>query len=73
MNYKKQRNSKGQLIHAYGECEDCGKKFQAKNAVAVAARHTDATGHSTWVETGYRTKFFIGEERDTPINQKTIF
>ena len=71
--YRKQRNSKGALIKAYGECEDCGKIFNAKNAVAVAARHTDTTGHTTWVETNYRTRFFVGTDDGIPQNQQTIF
>ena len=72
-NFKKQRNSKGKLISAYGECEDCGKVFKSKNAVAVAARHTDSTGHTTWVETNYSTRFFIGIDNNIPPGQTTIF
>lgn len=73
MLYRRLRKSKGGLVHWDGECEDCGKKFTSKNALAVAARHTDATGHTTRVETGYSTKFFVGDDDGIPKNQKTVF
>ena len=31
-------------------CHGAGAVWQGKNAMAVAARHHDQTGHMTWVE-----------------------
>ena len=71
-NYRSQRKSKGGLIHAYGKCETCGKEFHQKNAMAVAARHTDATGHRVSVEAAYYTEFYVGIDDDVPKNQQTF-
>lgn len=41
------------IIHAQGGCFQCHgttTKWWGKNALAVAARHHDATGHSVWCE-----------------------
>ena len=73
MRYRLLRKSKGSLVHAEGYCLDCGKEFTSRNALAVAARHTDSTGHTTSVDTGYHTRFFVGEEKDVPKDQSTVF
>ncbi len=31
-------------------CQECDKRWDSKNAQAVAAKHTGATGHTTNVE-----------------------
>ena len=71
--YRQQRKAKGGLVHYYGECMVCEKVFNSRNAIAVAARHTDATGHTTWVETGYHTRFYVGDEDEKPKGQGTVF
>lgn len=36
--------------------------WTSANAVAVAARHTDATGHKTWAEQIISTVYFCGAD-----------
>lgn len=40
-----------------GGCFDCGKAWNGKNTLAVAARHYDATHHSVWVDTIMSTRY----------------
>ena len=40
-----------------GGCFDCGKEWDGKNTLAVAARHYDATGHSVWCDTILTTRY----------------
>ena len=60
--YKSQRRKKSGLIHYDGHCQDCDMEFSSANAVGLAARHTDATGHHTYVETGHYYSFFVVDE-----------
>lgn len=50
------------------ECQDCGKRWQTKNAQAVAARHHDSTGHR--VAVNIQTYICYGDtkgrKKDTP-------
>jgi len=39
-------------VHWIAECRDCGKRWEARNAVAVAVRHSKAHGHTTTAEVG---------------------
>lgn len=41
------------LIHALAECRTCGKVWDSKNAMGVAARNNQATGHEVAVEVCY--------------------
>lgn len=37
------------ISHVLAECHDCGKVFDARNALGLAAQHHDKTGHCvTW-------------------------
>jgi hypothetical protein len=46
-------------IHA--GCMDCDKQWNTRNALAIAARHHDATGHTTWCDQVIMTRY--GEMR----------
>ena len=47
-------------------CDRCGKEWTSANAQAVAARHTDATGHVTWFETVLRMQYGSGSKETQP-------
>lgn len=53
------------LVCRYG-CEDdeCDFGGEAKNGVALAARHAKALGHDAWAEPSYRHTFPAGGEDD---------
>ena len=39
------------VVHAIGGCRNCEAEFTNwKNALALAAKHAKATGHTTWAE-----------------------
>lgn len=38
------------VASAKGGCRRCGKLWDARNAMAVAAKHAERTGHETWAE-----------------------
>ena len=45
------------LVDAKSGCLECGLVWTSRNAVAIAARHHDATGHSTWAEQVISTRY----------------
>lgn len=49
------------LIHALATCSDCGKRWESRNAMGVAARHHQSTGHTVVVEVAYAHRY--GESR----------
>ena len=54
------RETRSGIIHAIGGCHVCHgseAQWEGKNAMACAARHHDATGHSTWVEQCISVKY----------------
>ena len=54
------RETRSGMVHYVGGCYQChgnGPGWFAKNVVGVAARHHDATGHTTWTEVAIRTRF----------------
>lgn len=67
------RKPKYQRIHytstdARAGCRDCAytePRWFGKNAQAVAARHTDATGHKTWVESMLMITYTTTERPDS--------
>jgi len=44
------RETRAGITSVIGGCNVCGKVWESKNTLALAAKHHDATGHSTWVE-----------------------
>lgn len=47
------RETRAGITSSMAGCWHCGgsdARWHGKNALAVAARHHDATGHSTWCE-----------------------
>ena len=44
------RKTRAGITGCMAGCFVCGKEWQSKNALALAARHHDATGHATWAE-----------------------
>jgi hypothetical protein len=55
------------VVHVIAGCETCDgpmvAKWTARNAQAVAARHHDATGHTTWAEVGLSSRY--GPKQET--------
>ena len=41
------------LISCHAWCVDCGKVWEARNSMGVAAMHHHKTGHKTMVESTY--------------------
>jgi len=56
------------VTNAKASCRVCAKTWAGPNAMAVAARHTDATNHATRVEVHMVVEY--GEE---PENQPGLF
>jgi hypothetical protein len=57
------RNGFSAIMTCQGGCFDCGRSWEGKNTLAVAARHYDATGHNTWVDTITTTRYgFYGRD-----------
>lgn len=53
----------------FAGCFDCNGSEQiwtAPNAQGVAARHHDATGHTTWVEVNMSVRYGDGKTMQTP-------
>lgn len=47
------RPTRSGIVHVMAGCRECHGEdahWQSKNALACAARHYDATGHTTWCE-----------------------
>lgn len=47
------RETRAGIVHTIAGCYVCHggeSHWESKNALAVAARHHDATGHTTWCE-----------------------
>lgn len=50
------------LVHALAQCRHCDKSWESRNAMGVAARHHQATGHTVIVEVCYA--HFYGKDID---------
>lgn len=64
MSYKSLRKTRAGLVHVFGYCENCDWQVGSKNGVGLAAQHTDRTGHTTRVETGYAITFHIASAKE---------
>lgn len=49
------------------ECNGSDFIWSSKNAQGVAARHHDATGHTTWVEVNMSIKYGDGSRMIAPV------
>lgn len=52
-------------VDAQAECEGCGKKWEGRNAQAVAARHFECTGHTVHSEVNV-SYTYRAEPREEP-------
>ena len=66
------RNGWSSITSCMAGCFDCGgdAKWFGKNALAVAARHYDATGHHVWVEQVMATRYGYRDD-DAPAKATT--
>lgn len=58
----------------FAGCFDCygsEAKWWGGNSQGVAARHHDATGHTTWVEVAMSVKYGDGKRMTTPKAKRT--
>lgn len=60
MTYRETWTSRDVMAGCY-ECNGSIKIWDGKNAQGVAARHHDATGHTTWVDVNLRIRYGDGE------------
>ena len=54
------RETRAGIVHSMAGCRQCHgseAKWQSRNALAVAAKHHDATGHTTWCEQVMSVKY----------------
>lgn len=48
-------------VHWLAQCNDCGKVWASRNAVAVGARHSKATGHEVVAEVMLSGRWINGQ------------
>ena len=64
------RETRAAIVHSIAGCLQCHgseAKWQSRNSLAVAAKHHDATGHTTWCEQVLSVKYgpdFLGNEKE---------
>ena len=62
------RETRSGITHSMAGCHQCHgteAQWSGKNALAVAARHHDATGHTTWCEQVMSVRYGPDLEDDT--------
>lgn len=68
------REQRARVADVRGGCFDCKGGdviWSGKNAMMVAARHHDATGHRTWAEQTIAVRY--GPERTAAADQAELF
>ncbi len=51
----------GFISAVHAGCHDCEKKWESKNACAVAKKHSDKYGHTTWYDMVISGQFKKGQ------------
>jgi hypothetical protein len=67
---KFRRSTQAGVVSAQAGCMQCAggnAQWYGKSAQGTAARHTDATGHQTWVES---TMSVIYDNADNPLSSE---
>lgn len=63
------RETRAGITSAMSGCYQCGgadARWHGKNALALAARHHDSSGHTTWCEQVMSVRYGPGMGDDTP-------